>query len=100
ASLNLLSFVAAATKHIRLGTAVVLLPWHNPALLAEHVGTLYVLYAGRVEFGIGRGYRKVEFEQFCIPMEEAQERFDECLEIVLKAWTNQGRFSHQEKRAQ
>src|ERR1700704_2985618 len=100
ASLNFLSYLAGRTQRIRLGTAVVVLPWHNPVLLAEQVATLDVLSGGRVDFGIGRGYRKVEFEQFCIPMEEAQERHNECLEIVLKAWTTQGRFSHQGKRWQ
>ena len=100
ASLNLLSYLAACTTRMRLGTAVVVLPWHNPVLLAEQVATLDVLSGGRVDFGVGRGYRKVEFEQFCIPMEEAQERHSECLEIVLKAWTTPGRFSHRGKRWQ
>ncbi len=98
ASLNLLSYLAACTTRMRLGTAVVVLPWHNPVLLAEQVATLDVLSGGRVDFGIGRGYRKIEFEQFCIPMEEAQERHNECLEVVLKAWTTPGRFSHNGKR--
>jgi alkanesulfonate monooxygenase SsuD/methylene tetrahydromethanopterin reductase-like flavin-dependent oxidoreductase (luciferase family) len=98
ASLNLLSYLAACTSRIRLGTAVVVLPWHNPVLLAEQVATLDVLSGGRVDLGIGRGYRKIEFEQFCIPMEEAQERHSECLEVMLKAWTTPGRFSHHGKR--
>jgi alkanesulfonate monooxygenase SsuD/methylene tetrahydromethanopterin reductase-like flavin-dependent oxidoreductase (luciferase family) len=51
-----------------------------------------------VDLGVGRGYRKIEFEQFCIPMEEAQERYSECLEVMLKAWSTQGRFSHHGKR--
>ncbi|MDB5904698.1 MAG: hypothetical protein JWM26_3576 [Betaproteobacteria bacterium] len=97
ASLNLLTYLAAVTKRIRLGTAVLVLPWHNPALLAEQVATLDVLSGGRVDLGIGRGYRKAEFEQFCIPLAEAQERFDECLEFMLKAWTTEGRFTHQGK---
>jgi alkanesulfonate monooxygenase SsuD/methylene tetrahydromethanopterin reductase-like flavin-dependent oxidoreductase (luciferase family) len=97
ASLNLLTYLAAVTQRIRLGTAVVVLPWHNPALLAEQVATLDVLSGGRVDFGIGRGYRKAEFEQFCMPMEEAQERFDECLDFLLKAWTTKGRFTHESK---
>jgi alkanesulfonate monooxygenase SsuD/methylene tetrahydromethanopterin reductase-like flavin-dependent oxidoreductase (luciferase family) len=95
ASLNLLTYLAAVTKRIRLGTAVLVLPWHNPALLAEQVATLDVLSGGRVDLGIGRGYRKAEFEQFCIPIAEAQERFDECLEFMLKAWTTEGRFTHE-----
>ncbi|MPZ44475.1 MAG: LLM class flavin-dependent oxidoreductase [Betaproteobacteria bacterium] len=93
ASLNLLSYLAARTQRIRLGTAVVVLPWHNPALLAEQVATLDVLSGGRVELGVGRGYRKVEFDAFCVPMDEAWDRFNECLEFMLKAWTTQGRFS-------
>ena len=84
ASLNLLSYLAACTRRIRLGTAVVVLPWHNPALLAEQVATLDVLSGGRVEFGV---------ESFSIPMEEAWDRFNECLGFILKAWTTQGRFS-------
>jgi alkanesulfonate monooxygenase SsuD/methylene tetrahydromethanopterin reductase-like flavin-dependent oxidoreductase (luciferase family) len=97
ASLNLLSYLAACTTRMRLGTAVVVLPWHNPVLLAEQVATLDVLSGGRVDLGIGRGYRKVEFDSFCIPMEDAQERHNECLEIMLKAWTTPGRFSHHGK---
>ena len=98
ASLGLLSYLAACTQRLRLGTAVVVLPWHNPALLAEQVATLDVLSGGRVDFGVGRGYRKAEFEQFCIPIEEAQERHAECLEVIIKAWTIEGRFSHHGKR--
>src|SRR5262247_1654508 len=71
ASLNFLSYLAGRTRSLRLGTAVVVLPWHNPALLAEQVATLDVLSGGRVEFGVGRGYRKVEFDAFCVPMDEA-----------------------------
>ena len=93
ASLNLLSYLAACTKRIRLGTAVVVLPWHNPALLAEQVATLDVLSGGRVELGVGRGYRRAEFDAFCVPMDEATDRFNECLEFMRKAWTTQGRFS-------
>ena len=97
ASLNLLSYFAGCTQKIRLGTAVVVLPWHDPALLAEQVATLDVLSRGRVDFGIGRGYRKAEFEQFCMPIEQAQERFDECVDFLLKAWTTEGRFSYEGK---
>lgn len=100
ASLNLLTYIAAVTTRIRLGTAVLVLPWHNPALLAEQVATLDVLSGGRVDLGIGRGYRKAEFEQFCIPIGQAQERFDECLELMLKAWTTEGRFSHEGRHSQ
>lgn len=103
ASMTLLAYLAARTRHIRLGTAVVVLPWHNPVLVAEQVATLDLLSGGRVDFGIGKGYRQAEFDGFCIPMAEATERFDEAAEIIRKAWTTPhdkdgGRFSHHGKR--
>ena len=98
ASLTLLAFLAAKTRHIRLGTAVVVLPWHNPVLIAEQAATLDLLTGGRFDFGIGKGYRQAEFDGFCIPIEEATERFDEAIEVIRKAWTSDGRFSHHGKR--
>jgi alkanesulfonate monooxygenase SsuD/methylene tetrahydromethanopterin reductase-like flavin-dependent oxidoreductase (luciferase family) len=97
ASLNLLSFLAGRTTRMRLGTAVVVLPWHNPVLLAEQVATLDLLSGGRFDFGVGKGYRDSEFESFCIPKAEATERFEECMAILRKAWTSEGRFTHQGK---
>lgn len=97
-SLSLLAYLAARTRTIRLGTAVVVLPWHNPALLAEQVATIDLLSNGRFDFGIGRGYRNNEFSGFCIPMEEANERYQEALEFLRKAWNSEGRFSHHGKR--
>jgi alkanesulfonate monooxygenase SsuD/methylene tetrahydromethanopterin reductase-like flavin-dependent oxidoreductase (luciferase family) len=94
ASLNLLSYLAAKTKTIRLGTAVVVLPWHNPALIAEQAATVDLLSGGRFDFGVGKGYRYNEFEGFCIPIEEATERFEEAITVIRKAWTTEGRFSH------
>ena len=97
-SLTLLAYLAARTKRMRLGTAVTVLPWHNPVLLAEQAATVDLLSGGRLDFGIGRGYRYKEFSGFCMPMEEAGERYDEALEVIRKAWTSPGRFSHQGKR--
>ena len=97
ASLNLLTYLAARTRSIRLGTAVVVLPWHNPALLAEQVATLDLLSDGRFDFGVGKGYRDTEFDGFCVPMSEATERFEETMAFLRKAWAAQGRFSHQGK---
>jgi alkanesulfonate monooxygenase SsuD/methylene tetrahydromethanopterin reductase-like flavin-dependent oxidoreductase (luciferase family) len=98
ASLNFLSYLAGRTKRIRLGTAVVVLPWHNPVLLAEQVATLDLLSNGRFDFGVGKGYRPPEFAGFSIPIEEATERFDETLAFLRKAWTANDRFSHQGSR--
>jgi alkanesulfonate monooxygenase SsuD/methylene tetrahydromethanopterin reductase-like flavin-dependent oxidoreductase (luciferase family) len=97
ASLNLLTWVAANTKTLRLGTAVIVLPWHNPVLLAEQAATIDLLSGGRLEFGVGRGYRHNEFASFCIPMEEAEARFEESLALILKSWTSEERFSHHGK---
>ena len=70
------------------------LPWHNPVLLAEQAATLDLLSGGRLDLGIGKGYRYNEFKGFCIPMEEAEARFDEALEVMTKSWTSTERFSH------
>ena len=94
ATLNLLTWLGARTRRLRLGTAVLVLPWHNPVLLAEQAATLDLLSGGRLDFGIGKGYRYNEFAGFCVPMEEADARFDECLEVILKAWTADEPFSH------
>jgi len=93
--MNLLTYLAAKTKSIRLGPGVMVLPWHNPALLAEQAATLDLLSNGRFDFGIGKGYRYNEFAGFCIPMEEAEARFDECLEVMIKAWSSDTPWSHQ-----
>ena len=97
ASLNLLTWVAARTSTLRLGTAVIVLPWHNPVLLAEQAATIDLMSGGRLEFGVGKGYRHNEFASFCIPPEEADERFEEGLALLLKSWTSEQRFSHHGK---
>ena len=94
ASLNLLTWIGARTKTLRLGTAVMVLPWHNPVLLAEQIATLDLLSDGRVDAGIGKGYRQREFEGFSVPIEESDARFVECLEVMMKAWTSDSPWSH------
>ncbi len=100
ATLNLLTWVGARTTTLRLGTAVLTLPWHNPVLLAEQAATVDLLSGGRLDFGIGQGYRHNEFAGFCIPMEEAEERFEEALAVILKAWTSDAPWSHHGKHWQ
>jgi alkanesulfonate monooxygenase SsuD/methylene tetrahydromethanopterin reductase-like flavin-dependent oxidoreductase (luciferase family) len=97
ASLTLLTWLAARTKTLRLGTAVMVLPWHNPVLLAEQAATIDLLSGGRLEFGVGKGYRHNEFASFCIPMQEADDRFEESLALIVKSWTTHERFSHRGK---
>ena len=95
ATLMLLMALAMRTKTLRLGSAVMVLPWHNPVLLAEQAATLDLVSGGRFDFGIGKGYRHSEFHGFQIAPDEAQARFDECLALMTRAWTTRERFSHQ-----
>src|SRR5215472_9293034 len=94
ATLMLLAALAMRTTTLRLGTAVIVPPWHNPVLLAEEAGTLDLLSKGRLDLGIGKGYRHSEFKGFQIAPEEAEARFEEALEIMTRAWTTRARFSH------
>ncbi len=97
ATLNLLTWLGARTKSLRLGTAVMVLPWHNPVLLAEQAATLDLLSGGRLDFGVGTGYRYNEFVGFDLPMDEAREKFEESIDVILKAWTSNEPFSHKGK---
>ena len=91
ATLTLLTWLAARTTTLRLGTAVMVLPWHNPVILAEQAATLDLLSGGRLDFGVGKGYRYNEFTGFAIPLEEADARFEEALAVITKAWTSEQR---------
>jgi alkanesulfonate monooxygenase SsuD/methylene tetrahydromethanopterin reductase-like flavin-dependent oxidoreductase (luciferase family) len=95
ATLQLLNWVAARTTTLRVGAAVMVLPWHNPVLLAEQAATLDLLSGGRLDLGVGKGYRYTEFKGFGIPIGEADARFEEALAILAKAWTSTERFSYQ-----
>jgi len=75
--------VAQRTKRIRLGTGVTLLPLSNPIRTAEEYAMLDVLSEGRLDFGIGRGVLKAEYELFDIDEAESQGRFREALEVIL-----------------
>ena len=94
ATLMLLMALAMRTKTLRLGTAVMVLPWHNPVLLAEQAATLDLVSGGRFDFGIGKGYRHSEFKGFAIAPEEAEARFEEAIEIITRSWTTRTRFSY------
>lgn len=94
ATLMLLMALAARTSTLRLGTAVMVLPWHNPVLLAEQAATLDLLSNGRFDFGIGKGYRHSEFKGFQIAPDEAEARFEEALVVMTRAFTSRERFSH------
>lgn len=83
--LQLLSYYAAKTKRITLGTCVIVLPWHDPIRVAEQIAYLDLLCGGRCMFGFGRGAASVEYAGFRIPMEEARPRFAEAAQLITKA---------------
>jgi alkanesulfonate monooxygenase SsuD/methylene tetrahydromethanopterin reductase-like flavin-dependent oxidoreductase (luciferase family) len=91
-----LAAAAQRTRRIRLGAAVVVLPFRNPLQVAEDYAMVDVLSGGRLNLGAGSGYLAHEFAGFGVPVEDKRERFDEALDIVLKAWTG-ARFSHEGK---
>lgn len=88
-----LTYYAARTRHIRLGTAVIVLPWHDPVRIAEEIAMLDVMSGGRTLFGFGRGAGSVEYEGLRVSMEESRDRFAETATIVRLALT-QKRFSY------
>jgi alkanesulfonate monooxygenase SsuD/methylene tetrahydromethanopterin reductase-like flavin-dependent oxidoreductase (luciferase family) len=85
---QLLSYYAGRTRRITLGTAVIVLPWHDPVRVAEEIALLDILCGGRCLFGFGRGAASAEYAGFRIPMEEARPRFVEAAKIVVKALTH------------
>ena len=93
APLQLLAYFAGRTKRITFGTAVIVLPWHDPIRVAEEIALLDILCGGRCLFGFGRGAASVEYQGFRVAMEEARPRFVEAAEIVVKALSHDS-FEH------
>jgi alkanesulfonate monooxygenase SsuD/methylene tetrahydromethanopterin reductase-like flavin-dependent oxidoreductase (luciferase family) len=83
------TLAAARTRRLRIGTGVSLAPFYHPLRLAEEVALLDQLSGGRVNWGAGRGFARVEFEAFGVPPDESTARFRETVEIVLRAWTEE-----------
>ena len=89
-SVHMVGMLASArTRRLRIGTGVSLAPFYHPVRLAEEVALLDLLSGGRVNWGAGRGFARVEFEAFGVPPDESTSRFRETVEIVLKAWTDE-----------
>src|SRR5208283_3322507 len=93
-----LSFIAATTTTIRLGTGIIILPQRNPVVLAKELASLDVLSGGRLIFGIGIGYLKPEFDAIGAPFDHKGPRSEEFLAAILALWTMEkpayrGRFA-------
>jgi alkanesulfonate monooxygenase SsuD/methylene tetrahydromethanopterin reductase-like flavin-dependent oxidoreductase (luciferase family) len=87
--LMVLAAAAQRAPRIRLGTAVTLLPLHNPVKIAEQAAIADILSNGRLELGVGRGTAPLHYEGYSIPMEESRERFEEALDFILGAWRSE-----------
>lgn len=81
-----LSFVAAATRSIALATGVLLLPEHNPVLLAKQAASLDALSGGRLTLGIGVGWSREEFAALGVPFERRGERAAEYVAAMRALW--------------
>ena len=92
----LLAAMAARTKHIRLGTYIVILPLHHPLQVAEQAVTLDALSDGRFDLGVGQGNFVGDFEAFNIPRRERPSRMEEGLAIIKGLW-EQETFSFEGK---
>jgi natural product biosynthesis luciferase-like monooxygenase protein len=84
--------VARATKSIRIGTAVTVLPLHNPLLVAEDFAMLDVLSNGRLDLGIGRGSVAAEYREFGVSNDDSAAIMSEANALILQSWS-QERFS-------
>lgn len=80
-----LTYMAARTERLKLGSMVVVLPWHDPVRLAEEVSVLDTVSGGRAILGMGRGLGRIEFEGFRLNMGESRERFVEYSDAILAA---------------
>jgi probable F420-dependent oxidoreductase len=84
-----LGYVAAATSRIRLGTAVVNLPYYSPVLLAKQLATLDVVSGGRLTVGAGLGWSEDEYAATGVPFRRRGRRMDECLRCLKLVWTEE-----------
>ncbi|MSO75340.1 MAG: LLM class flavin-dependent oxidoreductase [Alphaproteobacteria bacterium] len=88
--------VVERVKRMRIGTAVVVVPFSHPLRTAADFALIDCLSRGRLNFGIGRAYQPHEFAGLGVPMSESREMFNEGIELILKAWT-QEKITHKGK---
>ncbi|HTT77348.1 MAG TPA: LLM class flavin-dependent oxidoreductase, partial [Candidatus Binataceae bacterium] len=76
--------IAARTKKIRIASGVLLMPFHNPVRLAEDIAVVDIISGGRLELGVGVGFKHEEFEGFGVPFKERGARTNQSLEIIRR----------------
>ena len=84
-----LTFAAAKTERIKIGSGILLLPQRDPVVLAKELAAVDVLSKGRLLFGLGVGYVAGEFEALGIPYEERGARASEYIEVLRALWTEE-----------
>jgi probable F420-dependent oxidoreductase len=84
-----LSFLAAHSERIRLGTGICIVPQRDPVYTARQVADLDFLSGGRVDFGIGVGWLREEFEALGIPFARRGARTEECLQVMKTLWCDE-----------
>ncbi len=84
-NLQLMTYLAAQCPDVDLGTAAVILPWHDPLRVAEQAAVVDLLSKGRLRLGFGRGLARREFAAFRLSMDESRERFDEAAPMIVNA---------------
>ena len=84
--LTVLTMIASHTKTLHLGTAVLIVPLRNPALLAKTAATIDMISKGRLELGVGMGWQAEEYHVAGVPFENRAEIFWETLEICKLLW--------------
>ena len=83
-----LSYLAATTRQVRLGTSVLVLPYHNPVELAKYTATLDHMSGGRVTLGVGVGAMTEEFAALGVPFRQRGALTNECITVMKELWTN------------
>lgn len=85
---TVLSFIAACTDRVRLGTAICLVPQRNPVYTAKQVADLDFLSGGRFDFGVGAGWLKEEFDALHVPFERRGARTSDYIRLMKSLWTD------------
>ncbi len=87
-ALMALSFLAAVTSRVGLGTEVLVLPQRQPVLVAKQISTLDTLSGGRVRLGVGVGWQESEYDALGVPYRERGRRMDEAIEVLRTCWAD------------
>ena len=83
-----LTFAAAHTSRVKLGTGIIILPQRNPLVLAKELASVDVVSGGRLIFGVGVGYLKPEFDALGISMEDRGNKTLEYIEAMRAIWAS------------